>query len=147
LVVPKRRIFPRRSEAELKLDASQSGNDLKKACVEMEQTNAPTRRTRTRRQRKPRARRGSLFNTRAAEYRAPHNMLDPLRLMKVNEVAVALCVHPMTIWKWVADGKFPKPVKLGPQIVVWQATEIAEWLKAKAAETGEASTEMTIAAE
>jgi len=84
-------------------------------------------------EKRQRARRGSLFTARAAAYL--HNALDPLRLMKVNEVAACLQIHPMTVWTWSRTGRFPKPVKLGPQIVCWRATDVAAWLDARAAET------------
>ncbi len=35
------------------------------------------------------------------------------RLMKIGEVCDWLNVAHPTIYRWVADGKFPKPIKLG----------------------------------
>jgi predicted DNA-binding transcriptional regulator AlpA len=91
--------------------------------------------------------RSSLFNERNVRYRAPHNLLDPCRLMKVNEVAAMLQIHPMTVWKWSSDGRLPKPVRLGPQTVGWRAIAIAALLDAKEAQTNEAETKPVEAAE
>src|SRR3954470_16501932 len=41
----------------------------------------------------------------------------------------AIPVSPSTWWEGVKTGRFPKPVKLGPKITVWQATEIHALIK------------------
>lgn len=35
-----------------------------------------------------------------------------------------LPVSPATIWRWVREGKFPKPFKLGESVTVWNADEV-----------------------
>lgn len=42
-----------------------------------------------------------------------------------------LPVSPATIWRWVRDGKFPPPVKLGPCVTGWHAYEIDAFIKAR----------------
>ena len=45
-----------------------------------------------------------------------------------------LPVSPATIWRWVAEGKFPKPFKLGPNTTVWDLEQVeaaVECLKSK----------------
>lgn len=39
-----------------------------------------------------------------------------------------LPVSPATIWRWVKEGKFPKPFKLASQTTVWNAKEVYEFL-------------------
>lgn len=39
-----------------------------------------------------------------------------------------LPVSPATLWRWVRDGKFPKPYRLGERCTVWDATDVDEWL-------------------
>lgn len=39
-----------------------------------------------------------------------------------------LPVSPATIWRWVANGQFPKPFKLSPATTVWDADEIAQFI-------------------
>jgi predicted DNA-binding transcriptional regulator AlpA len=46
-----------------------------------------------------------------------------------------LPVSPATIWRWVAQGQFPKPFKLAPQTTVWDAKLVNDWLEQRAAET------------
>ena len=33
-----------------------------------------------------------------------------------------------TIYKWMNEGSFPKPVKLGPRAVGWREADINDWL-------------------
>jgi predicted DNA-binding transcriptional regulator AlpA len=39
-----------------------------------------------------------------------------------------LPVSPATIWRWVKEGKFPVPFKLGQNTTVWVADQIDQWL-------------------
>ncbi len=91
-----------------------------------------------------RARRHSLIPVRNAARHAAQ-LDDPLRMLRVTEVAALLQLHPMTIWDWTKHGKFPRPLRLGPQTVVWKASEVQAWLDAKAAETDETSAPTTAA--
>jgi prophage regulatory protein len=61
-----------------------------------------------------------------------------IRVIRVAEIASTkqrtglLPVSPATIWRWVRDGKFPKPFKLGDSVTVWDA-QIVETFIAKRA--------------
>lgn len=35
---------------------------------------------------------------------------------------------PSTLWRKVADGTFPKPVKLSPGCTAWRVEDIREWM-------------------
>ena len=37
-------------------------------------------------------------------------------------------VSPATIYRWIKEGKFPKPVRLGANMVRWKASDIEEWM-------------------
>ena len=39
-----------------------------------------------------------------------------------------LPVSPASVWRWVKEGKFPAPFKLGLNTTVWDADEIDQWL-------------------
>lgn len=34
-----------------------------------------------------------------------------------------------TIWLWVKQKRFPRPVKLGPRVTAWSVLSIRTWLK------------------
>ncbi len=53
------------------------------------------------------------------------------RLPKVREICGG--VAPSTIWAWVRRGKFPKPIKLGANTTVWNATDIEAWVQSRIA--------------
>ncbi|WP_415519299.1 MAG: helix-turn-helix transcriptional regulator [Desulfovibrio aminophilus] len=36
-----------------------------------------------------------------------------------------------TLWAWTKEGRFPKPVKLGPRTTAWRAEDVREWLAAR----------------
>jgi prophage regulatory protein len=40
-------------------------------------------------------------------------------------------VSPATIYRWIKEGKFPKPVHLGANMVRWKASEIEAWSLAR----------------
>jgi predicted DNA-binding transcriptional regulator AlpA len=42
-----------------------------------------------------------------------------------------LPVSPATIWRFVKDGTFPRPFKLGENCTVWDASEVDAWLASR----------------
>lgn len=50
-----------------------------------------------------------------------------LRVLRLQQLATTkdrpglLPVSPATVWRWVRDGKFPAPFKLGEGTTVWDA--------------------------
>ena len=64
------------------------------------------------------------------------------KMMKVREVAAWLGVSESAVYKWVGDGDFPKPYKLGNADAQrsasrWDRDEIEAWLEKR--RSGEAS--------
>jgi len=45
-----------------------------------------------------------------------------------------LPVSPATIWRWVRDGKFPKPFKLSASVTGWYSDDIDAFVAQRAAE-------------
>lgn len=55
--------------------------------------------------------------------------------LSTNKQHVGLLpVSGPTIWRWVREGKFPMPFKLGSNVTVWDAKEVHSWLKQQAAQ-------------
>lgn len=42
-------------------------------------------------------------------------------------------IKPTTLWRWVREGLFPTPVKIGPNITAWRAEDIRAWCEQQAA--------------
>jgi prophage regulatory protein len=38
-----------------------------------------------------------------------------------------------TIYRWIADGSFPPPVRLGPRAVAWRWSDLDRWTQSRAA--------------
>jgi len=55
-------------------------------------------------------------------------------LISVKEVASRLSVTPRTVWRWVAQGKLPRPLRLSPACVRWWNTDVERFLEALARE-------------
>lgn len=56
------------------------------------------------------------------------------RVIRISELASTkgksgkLPVSQATIWRWVKEGKFPKPFKLGERITVWKLDEVETFI-------------------
>jgi len=52
-------------------------------------------------------------------------MVDFYRTDK--EVSTRLGIGRSTLWAWVAQGRFPAPVKIGPRASRWTDSSIRQW--------------------
>jgi len=48
-------------------------------------------------------------------------------------------VSSSTLWRWVASGRFPKPVKLSERVTAWRCEDIRAWLAQQAPEASAAA--------
>lgn len=49
----------------------------------------------------------------------------------IRQALLIPCILPIssaTLWRWVAAGKFPKPVRLSARVTAWRIDEIRAWL-------------------
>ena len=42
-----------------------------------------------------------------------------------TELAARYSTHRTTVWRWAAEGKFPRPVKLSPGTTRWRGEDVA----------------------
>ena len=60
------------------------------------------------------------------------------RVIRIAELATTkhrtgrLPVSPATLWRWVAQSKFPAPFKLGPNTTVWDLDQVEAFLAQQA---------------
>ena len=57
------------------------------------------------------------------------------RVQRASGVAKSLAVAESSIWRWVAEGKFPKPIKLGERVTVWDLDDVEAFLAKQRAAT------------
>ncbi len=50
------------------------------------------------------------------------------RLIRLPEVRHRVGLGRSTIYRWMAEGRFPKPVQLGGYAVAWAEDEIDTWV-------------------
>ena len=53
-------------------------------------------------------------------------MVTPI--LRRPDVEAVTGLSRSTIYKWMNEGSFPKPVKLGPRAVGWREADINDWL-------------------
>ena len=46
-----------------------------------------------------------------------------------HQLEKLLQVSPATIYRWIKEGNFPKPLRLGANMVRWKALDIEAWIK------------------
>lgn len=52
------------------------------------------------------------------------------RVIRISELASTpakpgrLPVSPATVWRWVREGRFPKPFKLSDRVTVWNVSDV-----------------------
>lgn len=54
-----------------------------------------------------------------------------MRLIRLKEVKHATGLGRSTIYKYISEGSFPKPVSLGDRAVGWVESEVTSWVMAR----------------
>ena len=49
-------------------------------------------------------------------------------LIKRKELEKALTVSPATLYRWIKEGKFPKQIRLGDNMVRWERKSVEAWM-------------------
>ena len=51
----------------------------------------------------------------------------PSVLIRMRHLKQRLDTAPTSIYRWVADGIFPTPIRIGEKAVAWRLSEIEKW--------------------
>lgn len=54
----------------------------------------------------------------------------PDAFLRLPQVLTRVPVGRSTLWLWVREGRFPKPIKLGPMTTAWKSSDVDAWIKA-----------------
>ena len=57
--------------------------------------------------------------------------MKQLKLMKIKEVMDCTGLGRSTLYNYISEGLFPKPVSLGARSVAWVESEVEEWILEK----------------
>ena len=50
------------------------------------------------------------------------------RLMRLTEVVELTGVSRSTIYRWMANGEFPRQISLGANTVAWLESDVEDWI-------------------
>lgn len=51
------------------------------------------------------------------------------RLIRLKEVLHLVGCARSTLYKWISEGKFPKPIKLGKRMSAWRLSQVEEFIQ------------------
>lgn len=54
----------------------------------------------------------------------PSNTAPPAALWRLPEVLRNVPVSRATLYSWIEQGRFPKPIKIGPRAVAWRSADV-----------------------
>jgi prophage regulatory protein len=58
-------------------------------------------------------------------------MIPNEQLLRLPEVRAKLGLSRSAIYRLVAAGKFPQPLKLTPRTIAWRLSELDSWIEAQ----------------
>ena len=58
-------------------------------------------------------------------------MLSSGGYIRAAALAPMLGIAVVTLWRWAANGKLPKPIKLSERVTAWQVKDIRQWMASK----------------
>ncbi len=50
---------------------------------------------------------------------------------RLSQLKEKLSVSRSSIWSWVKDGSFPKPIKLGKNCNEWNSEDVHAWVQSR----------------
>jgi prophage regulatory protein len=62
--------------------------------------------------------------------------ITPKHLLSKRAVLKQIPISSATMWRNIAAGEFPKPIRIGKRRVAWVQTEIDDWLAERMEERG-----------
>ena len=54
-------------------------------------------------------------------------MNEQVAFLTDKQVAARYSVSRPTVWRWVAEGRFPQPFKLGQATTRWRLADLLDW--------------------
>jgi len=54
------------------------------------------------------------------------------QLIRQSELIPAVIpISNTTLWRWIKNNQFPKPLKLGSNIVAWKRCDVDDWIASR----------------
>ena len=58
-------------------------------------------------------------------------MFQEIQFYRISHLQKKLGVSRSSLWSWVKQGSFPKPIKLGRNCTAWNSADIDQWVSQK----------------
>jgi prophage regulatory protein len=52
-----------------------------------------------------------------------------IRILRRPELLSIIGVSRSTLYSWISNGLFPRPVRIGPNAVGWTTDDVSAWLR------------------
>ena len=52
-----------------------------------------------------------------------------MKLIRIKDVMERTGLARSTVYKYISEGRFPRPIKLGSRAVAWVESEIESWIQ------------------
>jgi prophage regulatory protein len=59
---------------------------------------------------------------------AHKNEMDSERIVRMDELLRRLQISRATVYRWLDEGRFPRPVRLGERTIGWRESSLSGWL-------------------
>ena len=56
---------------------------------------------------------------------------NEIKFYRLSQLKQQLSVSRSSIWAWVKEGSFPKPIKLGKNCTAWNAEDVHVWIQSR----------------
>lgn len=56
------------------------------------------------------------------------------KILRLDELLKVLRISRSSVYAWVRENKFPKPIKLGARAIGWTESAVQEWIKQREGE-------------
>lgn len=61
-----------------------------------------------------------------------NNAVDVVPLLREQVVRNTVGgIGRTTLWRWIREGRFPKPVRLGANCIAWRADDVNQWINSR----------------
>ena len=64
------------------------------------------------------------------------------RILRRPEVLARLGIGQSTLYQWMAEGTFPRPVALGSKLVGWPESAVTGWIDARRTRDGKTAAQL-----
>ena len=59
------------------------------------------------------------------------NTSKEVQFYRLSQLKKQVSVSRSSIWAWVKEGSFPKPIKLGKNCTAWNADDVHAWVQSR----------------